>query len=89
MPGTSKGGPKSASGKRKAARKKLSVPIAAYSLPQFARAHQLSESFLDKLRKAGLGPTETRIGARVLISQEAAARWRAEREAATQNNDIA
>jgi hypothetical protein len=36
-----------------------------------------------KLREQGLGPQEIQLGRRRLISLEAAARWRAEREAAT------
>jgi hypothetical protein len=55
----------------------------AYTIPTFCVAHDLSESFYHKLRSRGLGPREMRIGARVLISHEAAVAWRAEREAAT------
>jgi hypothetical protein len=76
-------GPKSASGKRKAARKRQPIAIAAYSVASFCAAHGISESFYYKLREDERGPTETRLGSRVLISIEAAARWRAEREAAT------
>jgi hypothetical protein len=56
---------------------------AAYSIRAFCHAHHISESFYFKLKTLGLGPREIRIGSRVLISQEAAARWRAEREAAS------
>jgi hypothetical protein len=73
----------SRSGKRKAARKKQPVAIASYGVSSFCNAHGISESFYYKLREDGLGPVETRLGTRVLISQEAAARWRAEREAET------
>jgi hypothetical protein len=83
MSGKKSEGPKSKSGKRKAKRRLMMVPIVAYSKPTFCAAHGISESFYEKLRKAGLGPQETRLGARVLITQEAAARWRAEREAET------
>jgi hypothetical protein len=55
----------------------------AYTISTFCVAHDLSESFYHKLKVDGLGPREMRIGARVLISHEAAAAWRAEREAAT------
>jgi hypothetical protein len=36
-----------------------------------------------KLRDQGQGPREMRLGSRVFITHEAAARWRIEREAAT------
>ena len=54
----------------------------ALSIARFCQRHGLSPSFYFKLRALGLGPTEMRIGARVLISKEAAAAWRAAREAA-------
>jgi hypothetical protein len=53
----------------------------ATSIATFCRRHNISESFYFKLRLQGLGPQEIKIGARTLISKEAAARWRAEREA--------
>ena len=56
----------------------------AYTIPSFCVAHDLSESFYHKLQIDGLGPREMRIGARVLISHEAAAAWRKAREKATQ-----
>ena len=76
-------GPKSRSGKRRAANRKQPVATAAYSVPKFCAAHGISESFYYQLRDDGLGPVETRLGSRVLISAESAARWRAEREAAS------
>jgi len=36
-----------------------------------------------KMREAGIGPREMRVGSRVFVTFEAAAAWRAEREAAT------
>jgi hypothetical protein len=58
------------------------VPPACYSLATFAAAHLISEAFLHKLRAQGLGPREMKVGRRTLISFEAAAAWRAERERA-------
>jgi hypothetical protein len=55
-------------------------PPAAYSIPQFCAAHNISESFYFKLQRQGLGPAEMRLGTRVLITQEAAQQWRRERE---------
>ena len=57
----------------------------AYSIEQFCLAHGISESFFYKLQTLGLGPRVMKIGGRTLISREAAAAWRAEREAATAN----
>jgi hypothetical protein len=53
----------------------------AYSIPVFCARHGISERFYFKLKAGGRGPTEMRLGNRVLISREAAVRWRAEREA--------
>ena len=53
----------------------------AYSIPLFCARHGISERFYFKLKAAGRGPAEIQLGNRVLISREAAARWRAEREA--------
>jgi hypothetical protein len=60
----------------------------ALSVIEFCRLHGISRAFFYKLRAAGLGPTEMRVGNRTLISVEAAARWRAEREAATAQRKI-
>jgi hypothetical protein len=76
-------GPKSRSGKLRAANRQQPVATAAYPIPKFCNAHGISEAFYYKLREDGLGPDEIRLGNKVLISQEAAARWRAERERAS------
>jgi hypothetical protein len=55
--------------------------IDAYSIEEFCRRHRLSVQLFYKLKKE-MPPSFT-IGKRRLISREAAARWRAEREAAT------
>jgi hypothetical protein len=54
---------------------------AAFSIPEFCTLHGFARRTYYKLKMAGLGPTETRLGKRVLISREAAARWLREREA--------
>ena len=53
----------------------------AYSIRQFCQRHGISESFYHKLQAKGLGPQTIRLGTRVLISKEAAGRWRLTREA--------
>jgi len=56
----------------------------AFSIRAFCERHSISESFFHKLRALGLGPAIMKVGARTLVSREAAARWRVEREAAAQ-----
>ncbi|MET4442613.1 hypothetical protein ABIB75_000874 [Bradyrhizobium sp. GM2.2] len=56
------------------------VPRAAYSIPEFCKAHRICEAFYYKLRAVGLGPREMRTGRRVTVSFEAAEQWRRERE---------
>ena len=48
-----------------------------------ATAHNISEGFYYKLKKQKLNPREMKVGTRTLITFEAAAEWRAEREAAS------
>jgi hypothetical protein len=63
--------------------------LGAYSIPDFCRAHGgLSEAYFHNLVKEGLGPDLMKIGSRTLVSVEAAARWRAEREAATAKLEV-
>jgi hypothetical protein len=61
------------------------IPRKAFSIPQFcARNGDLSEGFYRKMRKLGLGPRETRILDRVIITIEAETEWRHAREAASE-----
>src|SRR5262245_56328713 len=60
-----------------------STPTAVFSIKSFCIAHGISEAFYFKLREQGHGPREMRLGSRVFITHESAARWRIEREAAT------
>jgi predicted DNA-binding transcriptional regulator AlpA len=56
---------------------------AAYSIASFCAAHEISRSKFYQMINEGIGPRLMKVGAKVLISAEAAADWRAEREAAT------
>jgi hypothetical protein len=56
---------------------------AAYSIAAFCAEHSLSRSMFYKLQSESIGPRLMKVGTKVLISAEAAADWRAEREAAT------
>ena len=55
---------------------------AAYSIATFCIAHHLSQAMYFKMKAEGWGPAEMKVGSRVLISFEAAAAWRRQREAA-------
>jgi hypothetical protein len=54
----------------------------AFSIRSFCKRHEISESFFYKLRALGLAPAIMKVGARTLISREAAAAWRRRYEAA-------
>jgi hypothetical protein len=62
---------------------KPNVPPMAYSVETFCAAHSISPAMFYKMRNMGIGPDVMRAGVRTLISHEAAARWRAKREAAS------
>ena len=52
----------------------------AYSIAEFCARHRISPQLFYKWRSKGLMPVTFNVGARVLISREAAAAWRRERE---------
>lgn len=54
----------------------------AFSVGEFCRIHSISRAMFYKLAKIGMGPRTMKVGAKQLISEEAAAAWRAERTAA-------
>jgi hypothetical protein len=54
-----------------------------FSVAEFCEAHNISVGHFYALRKKGLAPRIMKIGLRTLISTEEAARWRAERTAAS------
>jgi len=53
------------------------------TVKQFCAAHSISRSFFYKLSQQGRGPRLSKVGARTLISAEAAADWRRGMEQAT------
>jgi hypothetical protein len=59
-----------------------SADTLAMSIAVFCQRHDLSQSTYFKLAAAGEGPRTMKIGRRVLISNESAAAWRRQREAA-------
>ena len=56
----------------------------AYSIRQFCQAHNISVDTYFRMQRAGFGPATMKVGGRTLISIEAAAAWRRDREAASQ-----
>jgi hypothetical protein len=52
------------------------APPDASPIPEFCRQHSISRAQYYVLKKKGLGPDEMRLLGRVLITREAAARWR-------------
>ena len=53
----------------------------AYTIREFCARHRLSMSMYYKMRTQGRGPREMHVGRHVVISREAAAKWRRAREA--------
>jgi hypothetical protein len=52
----------------------------AFSISEFCQAHRISVAKYYLLRAAGEAPVEMKVGARRLISVEAAAAWRRQME---------
>src|SRR5262249_43639883 len=61
--------------------------VAADTIPEFCRRHRISRAYYYSMRNEGCGPRELRPGpdgtGPILITREAQADWRREREAAT------
>ena len=49
-----------------------------FTLREFCDLHRISRKMYYRMQKAGTGPQEMRVGNKVLITREAAARWRAQ-----------
>lgn len=65
----------------------LDDPADAYSIEEFCRRHRLSVQLFYKLKNEM--PPTFNVGKRRLISREAAAAWRREREAASAAAELA
>jgi hypothetical protein len=65
------------------------IPRACFSVREFCTAHGISDHMFFKLQRQGLAPRTMRVGARTLITVEAAAEWRREREAAPMPDKLA
>jgi predicted DNA-binding transcriptional regulator AlpA len=55
----------------------------AFTIEEFCRRHMISRPTYNRLRVSGRGPREIKLDQKVLITREAAADWRQEREAET------
>jgi predicted DNA-binding transcriptional regulator AlpA len=58
-----------------------SQPRLALTISEFCKSHGFSRGHFYKLKKRGIAPRTMRLGGRVVVSIEAAADWRREREA--------
>ena len=69
-----------------AARGKTVTGVArgAYTIEEFCEAHRISLSKYYELKQSGLNPDEMQIDRRVIITVEAAARWRRKRTLMTE-----
>ena len=59
-------------------------PPLAMSIREFCALHGISEDMFYKMQREGWEPATMKVGSRTLISHEAAADWRREREAASE-----
>jgi hypothetical protein len=57
-------------------------PLLALSILEFCAAFGISEDFFYKLKRQGKAPTLMKVGARTMVSIQAADEWRIERERA-------
>jgi len=55
--------------------------IDCYTIREFCERHRVGVAMYYNLQKLGLGPETIRLGGKVLITKESAARWRKAREA--------
>lgn len=71
---------KQSDSKKRRLRQAEEVAAAAYSIGEFCAAHRISEMTYHRLQREGLGPRIMKVRNRTIISTEAAAAWRRERE---------
>jgi hypothetical protein len=79
------GKPRRSRGKPKQSRAPPSYtgPVVVFTIKSFCAAHHICAVRFQGLIKEGCGPRLMRVGRRVYITADAAADWRAEREAET------
>jgi hypothetical protein len=64
-------------------RRKRGPPVHAFTRQEFCDSHRISRAHYYNLKRRGLAPAETAVGGVTIITVEAAARWRRQREKAT------
>jgi hypothetical protein len=78
---------------RRAEQSRLAMPDRfsrfAYSIQEFCDAHSISRAMFYKLQHGGIAPRVMKVGTRTLISDEAAADWRRDRELASASAEAA
>lgn len=57
------------------------IALDCFTREEFCAAHRIGRTKYFELRKSGKGPDEIKIGSKMLITRESAARWRAARDA--------
>jgi hypothetical protein len=65
------------------------IPRKSFSIPEFCARHGISPGLYAKLKKLGLGPDETDLLDRKIITDDAEAIWLRERQAASAQTDTA
>jgi hypothetical protein len=68
--------------KKRRKRRDRGPPSLAFKVQEFCDAHRISRAHYYNLRRQGLAPDETDVGGAVIITTEAASRWRRAREKA-------
>jgi hypothetical protein len=68
-------------------RSKQRKPGAAHTIPSFCENNAISESLYFSLKRQNKQPREIEVNGRVIITPEAEADWRREREAETARNE--
>lgn len=69
-------------------RRKRDDDVDLLTIPEFCRRNRISRNFYYQLQRAGIGPQETRLLSRVLISKAAAESWRIAREEETRKEQV-
>jgi hypothetical protein len=78
--------PNKSKAKNAAALLSAGIPRKSFSKAEFCARHGISPGLYDKLKARGLGPRETHLLERVIITEEAEGDWLREREAASQGS---
>jgi hypothetical protein len=72
-----------------AALQEAGISRKSFSVPEFCARNGISEGFYRKLRARGLGPDETRILDRIVITDDDEANWLRQRKADTNTTEPA